>query len=226
MMSLFARMFPIGTASTVARGLPLLNGRRSFGSSSVHSPTSKLPMRPLPLADRRLGMHIVAIVLAVAAGAAVWWWRIKTIHEAGRDAADMVGRVRGAYRMRKFKKAAEGSVLATVDDPALAAAILLFTLAGERPPGTQPATTLVRFELGDIVPQEQLDEMMAYAEWAARSVADPRDCIRRFTDLWRRALTIEERNNLLEMAENIVGQHPEPHQQLCVDALRSAITNK
>ncbi|HQZ13445.1 MAG TPA: hypothetical protein PK286_11240 [Devosia sp.] len=171
-------------------------------------------------------MHIVMLIIGVLGGAAALWWRFKSIGEAGRDAADMAGRVRGAYRRGKFRKQAEGSVLTTVDDPALAAAIFLFALAGERAPGTQPATALVRAELDDIIPASEMDEKIAYAEWAARSVADPRDCIRRFSDLWRSALSADERDHLFDMATNITGPSPEPHQQLCLDALRTAITDK
>jgi hypothetical protein len=199
----------------------LLNVGYPVGPGRVQAPTGIVSARQH--AERSEAMHILAIVGAVIGGLAIWYWRIKMLGDAGRDAVDLVGRARGAYRMKKFRKAAEGSVLSAIDDPALAATIFLFTLAGERPAGTQPATTLVRFEVGDIVTPDKLDETVAYAEWAARSVADPRDCVRRFTSLWREKLTADERADLMEMAANIAGPSPEPHQQPVLDALRTAL---
>ena len=35
-------------------------------------------------------MHIIGIIVAVLGIAAVWYWRIKVLHEAGQDAADQV----------------------------------------------------------------------------------------------------------------------------------------
>lgn len=169
-------------------------------------------------------MHIVAIFMSVLGAAAVFYWRFRMLREAGRDAVDLVARARGAHRMRKFRKHAEGSVLTAIDDPGLAAAVFLFALAGERPVGTQPATSLIRAELADAIAAERMDETIAYAEWAARSVADPRDCIRRFGSLWRETLSLEQRDELLGMAANIAGPSPEPHQQITLDALRSTMT--
>jgi len=205
----------------VARYAPLLNVSLQAGSAQVHQVRARFPAHRI---ERSGKMHILAIVVTALAGAAVWYWRLKILGEAGREAIDFVGRARGAYRMRKFKTAAEGSVLGAIDDPALAATILLFAISGERPTGSQPAEAIVRFEVGDIVAPEKLDETLAYAEWAARGIADPRDCVRRFTDLWRQALSVEERNDLLEMARNVAGPAPEPHQKLTIEALRNAIT--
>jgi uncharacterized tellurite resistance protein B-like protein len=214
MMFLAARYLPFAPA--------LLNGNCFPARDIVQVDKGTLSARHG--AERSDGMHIILGFLGVVIGGiALWYWRFKMLSEVGRDAADLVGRARGAYRMKKFRKASEGSVLTAIDDPALAAAIFLFTLAGERPAGTQPATALVRFEIGDIVAPDKLDEIVAYAEWAARSVADPRDCVRRFTSLWREQLSADERADLMEMAENIAGPTPEPHQQLVLDSLRTAL---
>ena len=170
-------------------------------------------------------MHIVGIVLAVLTGAAVWWWRLKLLKEAGDDVADMVGRVRGRYRMGKFKKKVEGSVLASIDDPALAAAVFLFTLANENPAIRHLSEDEIRSQIAPTIPAAELDEVVAYARWAARDLADPLDVIRRFKPLWREKLTPEERVELVGMSEAVIalGDKPEPGQTLSLQTLRTAL---
>jgi hypothetical protein len=171
-------------------------------------------------------MHIIGIIIAILGLVAVWYWRVKMIHEAGQDAADMVGRVRGAYRMRKFKKQAEGSVLNAIDDPALAAAVLLFVLAGEDAVSAYKAPALIKKHAAQMVAPDKLDELVAYAAWAARDIVDGRDVVRRFKPLWRERLTEAERQDLILMAEDVAALASEPvqAQTLTLEALRAAVS--
>jgi uncharacterized tellurite resistance protein B-like protein len=171
------------------------------------------------------GMHIIGIVAAILGLVAVWYWRIKVLHEAGQEAADAVGRVRGAYRMRKFKKQAEGSVLNAIDDPAMAAAVFLFALAAEDAVSAHKAPEAIKSHAADMVAPERLDELVAYAAWAARDIVDSRDVVRRFKPLWRERLTLSERQDLIRMAEEVAALSPAAleAQRLSLDALREAI---
>lgn len=170
-------------------------------------------------------MHILALLGVLIGGAAVWYWRIKTMRDMGSDVIDAVGRARGAYRMHNFKRKAESSVLNSVDDPALAAAIFLFVLANEHSGGQHLAKDEIGRQLAPIIPAGKQDEMIAYAEWAARSVLDARDCVRRFKMLWRDSLTIGEREELIDMAKAVNGLTPAPTntQKLAIEALRTAL---
>ncbi len=170
-------------------------------------------------------MHIVGVVVAVLGLAAVWYWRIKMLHEAGQDAADVVGRVRGAYRMRKFKKQAEGSVLNAIDDPAMAATVFLFALAAEDAVSAHKASEPIKAHAADMVAPDKIDELVAYAAWAARDIVDSRDVIRRFKPLWRQQLSLAERQDLIRMAEEVAALPPTAveAQRLSLDALREAI---
>ena len=171
-------------------------------------------------------MHIIALLGVVIGAIGVWYWRYKTMRDVGGEVLDAVGRARGAYRMHNFKKKAEGSVLASVDDPALGAAIFLFALANEANGTAHLAEAEIRRQVAAIVPAEKMDEFIAYAGWAARSVIDARDCVRRFKTLWRDTLTIGERRELIGMAEAIVALAPkrEHSQTLAIEALDTALT--
>lgn len=169
-------------------------------------------------------MHIIGIVVALIAGAAIWYWRFQMMRDAAKDVGSVVGRVQGRMRMNKFRKQAEGSVLAVIDDPALAAAVYLYALAEEDRATLPLSEPVVRSELVPIVPAAELDEVLAYAQWAARDVADSRDVVRRFKPLWRDQLTTDERSELLRMAESVAAQGDASHNQtLSVEALRMAL---
>jgi hypothetical protein len=170
-------------------------------------------------------MHIIGILAAVLGFVAVWYWRLKVLQEAGHDAADLAGRLRGAYRMRRFRKQSQGSVLNAVDDPAMAATIFLFALAGEDAVAAYKAPAAIRAHAAEMVPPGKVDELVAYASWAARDVVDSRDVVRHFKALWRDRLTVDERHDLVRMAEEVAALSStvvDAH-RLSLVALREAI---
>ncbi len=170
-------------------------------------------------------MHIVAIVVGIIVAAGVWYWRAKAAKEVVDDVGSMVGRVQGRIRMNNFKKKAEGSALASIDDPALAAAVFLYALANEKRDALHLAEPRIREEIGRIVAAADLEEVLSYAQWAARDVADARDVVRRFKPLWRQKLTREERVDLVAMAEAIaeLGEPDDHNQKLTLVTLRTAM---
>ena len=172
-----------------------------------------------------IAMHILGLLVAVIAGAGVWYWRYKMFRDVGGEVLDAVGRAQGALRTRNFRKKAEASVLNAVDDPALAAALFLFSLSNENAAGEHLAEAEIRRQIEPIVPHGKLDEFIAYASWAARGVVDSRDCIRRFKPLWREHLDAAERDQLIEMAEAVVAlpEQPEHSQTMAIEALRTAL---
>lgn len=173
----------------------------------------------------RLVMHIVALVVAVIGGIGVWYWRFKQMKDVTDDVSNVVGKVRGRYRMNKFKKQAQGSVLASIEDPALAATIFLFALANEDEASLHLTEAEIHNQISRIVPEADLDETISYARWAAREVVDPRDIVRRFKPLWREKLTREERIQLVGMAEAVaeLGAGDEHNQKLSITTLRMAL---
>lgn len=169
-------------------------------------------------------MAIIGIILAAIAGIGVWYYRVKMLGEMGSDIANLAGRVRGAYRMNRFKKQADAATLNAVDDPAMAAAIFLYALASEDKKTLFKSEPEIRRVMTPVV-RTDLDELLAYAQWAAREVLDPRDLVRRFKSLWRDNLTVTERQQFVGMAESVISQGgtPNPSQLQIIDALRGAL---
>ena len=118
-------------------------------------------------------MHIVVLVLGVLAGAAFWWYRIKTISEAGSEVVDALGRVRGQVRRNKLRQKSEESPVVAIDNPVIAAATLLINLITTSPM-TPVQEEVVREQLGSIAAGEELDEAIIYGRWVQTQALDSR----------------------------------------------------
>jgi uncharacterized tellurite resistance protein B-like protein len=149
-------------------------------------------------------MHIVMLIVAIAGGFGFWWFRLRQSAEAARDVVDAAERARGALRRRRFKAKVEGSTLTAVDDPALAAAIMMAGIAAQK--GVAPsrkAEDSIRRHLATRIGVADPDGMTSYAVWAAGQVTDPNSMSRTLAKLWRERLQPAERQELLEMVWSV-----------------------
>lgn len=164
-------------------------------------------------------MHILGLVLAVAAGIAIWYWRARRASEFADDVIDAAGHLRGAYNRRKFRHKAEGSVLTSLDDPGLAAAVLMISLAEGARGWTSAKEEAISAWLRDEVQYPDVDEAVAFGCWVAREVVDTNEVVRRLLPLWRDRLTPAQQHELVSQAGNIAWMEGGPdHGQ--ADALR------
>ena len=172
-------------------------------------------------------MPFLGLLIMVAAGAAVWWWRLKMMKEAGNEIIDSVERMRGAYKRRQFSKAAEAAPLASIKDPAIAAVILFLSLANENPAHKDAAKELIRRRMTGIIDAKDMDEVIAFSDWAAKGVISAEDPVRRFRDLWLQHLDLGERRDLIDIAEDVtkVGGDVTAEQTSTLLALKRALLN-
>jgi hypothetical protein len=149
-------------------------------------------------------MHILMLLVAIVGGFGFWWFRLRNTAEAAKDVIDVAERARGAFRRRRFRSKVEGSTLTAVDDPALAAAIMMAGIASLK--GVAPSRTAedrIRHDLATRIGAADPDGMTAHAVWAAGQVADPNEISRALAKLWRDRLSPVERQDLLDMASTI-----------------------
>lgn len=172
-------------------------------------------------------MPFLGLLLMVAAGAAVWWWRLKMVKEAGSEVIDTVERMRGAYKRRQFRKAAEAAPLASIQNPAIAAAVFFLTLANEKPMHREMARDVVRERMKDIIHANDMDEVLIFSDWTARNVVNIDDPVRRFRDMWLTSLDDGERRQLIGIAEQVaaIGGEPTPQQTDAILKLKRALLN-
>jgi hypothetical protein len=172
-------------------------------------------------------MPFLGLLLMVAAGAAVWWWRLKMVKEAGSEVIDTVERMRGAYKRRQFRKAAEAAPLASIQNPAIAAVVFFLVLANDKPVQKDMAKEIVRERMKDIIHVKDMDEVVIFADWTAKGVVNLDDPVRRFRDMWLTALDDGERRQLIAIAEEVaaVGGEPTPQQTDALQRLKRALLN-
>lgn len=172
-------------------------------------------------------MPFLGVLLMVAAGAAVWWWRLKMVKEAGSEVIDSVERMRGAFKRRQFRKKAEAAPLASIQNPAIAAVVFLLNLANEKPMHKDMAKEIIRERMKDIIDAKDMDEVLIFADWTAKGVVNIDDPLRRFRDLWLNALDDGERRQLISMAEDIadIGGERTMQQADVLQKLKRALLN-
>jgi hypothetical protein len=155
-------------------------------------------------------MMIVAAVLAIVAGAAVWYWRSRNAAEAASAAIDAAEHLRGAYKRRKFRSKAEGSAVTAVDDPAIAALTFLVALANLRGPMSRAVEDAIKTRMGALVGRTDLEEDFIHARWVADHVVDLNDLCRKFASLWRERLSADEQRQFAEVADAIAASDGAP----------------
>ncbi len=142
---------------------------------------------------------------AVIAFLFYWWWRAQRARNVADGVIDMVEQARGAINRNRFRRKVEGSTLASVDDPGVAAAALLYSVAAlKRPP--QRAEEQAIDEMLEVICRmgpSAREEAMAFAEWSNRQVVDTNEVIRRLTPLWLDRLEEPQRRELLGMAVRV-----------------------
>lgn len=172
-------------------------------------------------------MPFIGLILMVAAGAAVWWWRFKMVKEVGSEVIDSVERMRGAYKRKQFRKAAEAAPLASIKDPAIAAVTFFLCLANEKPAHKDIARDLIRMRMKGIVEDKDIEEVIAFADWTAKGVISAGDPVRRFRDIWLTHLNADERQELIGIAEDIckIGGDTTIEQTNALQDLKRALLN-
>ncbi|MBB3134378.1 hypothetical protein FHS26_002108 [Rhizobium pisi] len=172
-------------------------------------------------------MAFLGILVAALSGAVIWYWRFKMVREVGNEIIDSVERMRGAYKRKKFRKQAEVAPLASIADPAIAAVAFFFCLAKEKPMYLDAAKNVVRNRMKGIIRPGDMDEVLLFGEWASKNVTSPEDPIRRFRDLWIKALGMHERQQLIGIAEEVAeaGGERTKEQEYALQMLRRTLMN-
>ncbi|PDS41784.1 hypothetical protein CO662_31875 [Rhizobium anhuiense] len=172
-------------------------------------------------------MAFLGILVVALSGAVVWYWRLKMAREAGNEIIDSVERMRGAYKRKKFRKQAEVAPLASIADPAIAAVAFFFCLAKEKPIYLDAAKDVVRNRMKGIIRSGDMEEVLVFGEWASKNVTSPEDPIRRFRPLWLNALDMQERLQLIDIAEDVaaVGCERTTEQEHALQTLRRGLMN-
>ncbi|WP_299471297.1 TerB family tellurite resistance protein [uncultured Roseibium sp.] len=147
-------------------------------------------------------MHILLALLALAAGAAYWLYRVRQAADTTRVVLDAAHDVKAAARRFGFRTRANQHPSEGVDDPRVTAAALL-VLTAETDGGISKAEQTVILERLQAVFEmsaEAADELYLFAKWLANQSTNPDDMIRR---LIKRTVHLGGRDTLPDLIQMV-----------------------
>lgn len=148
-------------------------------------------------------MPMFFIAVGLVAAAVLWWYRRKMMNEAANDAAEVLGRARRAVRGEKQRKLNGTSPLSSIDDPVVAAATLLASIASDGVALAPQREAALRKEIAAIAAGGKTDDAVAYGLWAAGQVGDAAQVIDRVAPFLRDHLDEAEKADLLMMIRRV-----------------------
>jgi hypothetical protein len=168
-------------------------------------------------------MHIIAAIVGVIAILGVWYWRLKAAREVGAEVIDAAQTVRGALRRRAFRRKAESSPVAAVDDPVIGAAVLLVAIAEERSPLDEGAARDIGDWLRDVAGLTDPTEALTFARWAVSQSIGADTVTDRLAPLFARTLTVSQRHDLADKALDLATSIPVPQRDRIIRRIRDRI---
>ncbi|GGE17765.1 hypothetical protein GCM10011390_41160 [Aureimonas endophytica] len=154
-------------------------------------------------------MHILAILIGILGGVAVWYWRMRAVGLLASDIGEAALRLRGRLRRGRFRRKVEAATLAGIDDPRLGAGVMLVAFVEAGQPMTPDDAATIKRWLRDVTGEERPDEVLAFAHWANREAGGVDPVFRRLMPLFRQCLDPSERAQLVDMAASLVRTEPQ-----------------
>lgn len=162
---------------------------------------------------------LIVLLIAVV----LWWYRRKMIKEAADDVADVLGRVRGS--VRRDRRQGKEAALTAIDDPVVAAATLILSIASDGLRLTKERGKALEKVIAGVAAQGRADEAIAYARWAVGEVGDTAVVIDMLAPLLRESLTEAEKADLITMTRRVAtaGGPPLPKLETRMHRLRQKL---
>lgn len=150
-------------------------------------------------------MHIIAILIALVGGLAVWYWRIKMAREAGSQVLDAANDVRLAARRLMYKHKHNTHPADSVEDPRLAASGIAVAVATMDAPISQAeiaALTRGACEIFDISEREALD-MVSFGRWVSDQCGTNDEAVRRLVKVVAKQAGPEAGPDLVRLVSDV-----------------------
>lgn len=155
-------------------------------------------------------MPVILAVLGFLGAAGFWWYRAKYFGQAASEVADVAGRAVGAYKRRQFRKKADASTIDSIQDPGIAATVLLVAMATSSGPISQAAEAGIVGAMRDVMQVANPEEELIFAKWATADVADLNSLVTRLSRVWVARLDMSERRQFYDLARKIASVDGEP----------------
>ncbi len=158
-------------------------------------------------------MHILIAIVTIISAIGIWYWRLKMLSGAARDAADVAKTVANMPRRLRFAAMTRRSAADVTEDPIEAAFAILCAIALARDDEISSGETRVLLEAGRVrfrLAPADAEAVIARGEWLARQVPRPAGLVRRMTDVLIASVPREAQADLAELLEDVVLSEGEP----------------
>lgn len=169
-------------------------------------------------------MHIVLGVLAVLGAIAYFVIRANQVGQAGKELAETAGEVKGLFRSARWRSKSKTDPFAEIDDPRLAAAVMMHAIAkcdGDVTENQRVAMLdSMQTKLG--LEKKTAEEMLVRARWLIQDLNDTSTTLRRAAPPVDRNCTPQEIDDLLDMLAGIANVEGEATglQKNAIDGLK------
>ncbi len=150
-------------------------------------------------------MHILLGLAAVVGGIIFWIWRIRNTASAAKEMIEVADDVRAAVRRFGYRRSADKNPLETIEDPRLAAAGVLASVAKMDGDYSRKQMTVIQQECARVFQASDKDaeQIAAYGRWLAQQSDNTDEVIRRLTTCLSKTLAQKERQEFLGMVERV-----------------------
>lgn len=155
-------------------------------------------------------MPIVGVIIALVIGGALLAWRIHRTIKAGRAIAETAQDVRAAWRRHSWRHRSAARPMEAVDDPMLAAAVVLVLLVRCDRDVTNEDRAHLTAEMARVfqVADQAAVELLGEAEFLVRDLTDYPRWVGRMAVKLAAACSVEECDQVLQMADAAVPADP------------------
>ena len=151
-------------------------------------------------------MHILLMILGVIGAAGFWYYRMRDAGRAAGEVIDTAQRVKGAVKRKKFRDKAAQSPFAAIDDPVLAAVTSVIAISAECETWNDSTKSKLEEVFLSVSDKAALEEAVIYGEWAVKQVTEMSGAIRHLGPILASMLSVEQREDLMGMAAQILPQ--------------------
>lgn len=132
-------------------------------------------------------MHVIVALMGFLGFLAVWYWRLKALHQVTKDGRKVVETVTNLPRKMRFKNKSGKGGLGVVDDPREAAAILMLEIAQARGTLTERQEAIIRGEIMHHFEFQESDAnaLLTQAGWLSRNAGASHVVMSKMTDFVR-----------------------------------------
>ncbi|MGF1627124.1 MAG: TerB family tellurite resistance protein [Alphaproteobacteria bacterium] len=150
-------------------------------------------------------MHILGLIVAFVLGVGLVIWKIHRYLQAARSVVLTTKDVAGAFRRRGWRQDSAPRPLDAVDDPMLIAAVVLVLSIRCDRDITQEDRVALTAEMARVFQVERTaaDQLLGEAEFLVRDVTDCASWSGRLAEKLAACCNVEERQQVLEMAEAV-----------------------